>query len=193
MIAQPAVVAQATPKPPQPVLVGFPTYPPRHARHKAASAPTEQPAPQQQTEPPGASQTMPASQHTMRPEDYPPGPVEPIPAPSSDYPYRFVPSQPASLATGAPQIFAVFLNSKSLVSHGPIAIRVVTSGNVVKLETNSNGQTGNVPKIRPGIFEAKSTLPAIPFIAAGVTTTLDFVATSASGKKVTVGVPVQLK
>jgi len=186
------VQAAPTPKPPQPVLVGFPTYPPRRGVHHAAGSSVRATA-EPQAVPEAAPPPDPENPHAMAPSDYPAGPVEPIAPASAEYPYRFVPAQPATYAAGAPQIFAVYLNSHTLVSHGPIQIRVVTSGNVVKLVTHSNGQTGTVPKVRAGDFEAKSKLPAIPFIASGITTTLEFEATSASGKTVTVGVPVSLK
>jgi len=189
-----SIVAQTapTPKAPQPVLVGFPTYPPRRGTHRVpTTSPPASAAPQAVPEATPAPAT--AAPHAQAPGDYPPGPVEPIAAESAQYPYRFVPAQPAKLSAGAPQIFAVYLNSQTLVSHGPIAIRVATSGNVVKLVTHSNGQTGTVPKIRAGDFEARSKLPTIPFIASGVTTMLEFEATSAAGKTVTVGVPVTLK
>jgi len=181
-----------TPKAPQPVLVGFPTYPPRRGAHHAAGTSVHATA-EPQAVPEAAPSPDPEAPHATAPSDYPPGPVEPIAPASAEYPYRFVPAQTARVAAGAPQIFAIYLNSQTLVSHGPIQIRVATSGNVVKLVTHSNGQTGTVPKVRAGVFEAKSKLPAIPFIASGVTTTLDFEATSALGKTVTVGVPVSLK
>jgi len=114
-----------------------------------------------------------------------------VPA-SAAYQYRFVPSQPKVVAAGQPQIFAVYLNAKKLRSLGPIAIRVLTSTNVVKVTSSSNGRAGAVPSVAPGDFEANSKLPKLPFVASGITTTIDFIATSAAGKKVTVAVPVEL-
>ncbi len=108
------------------------------------------------------------------------------------YTYRFVPRQPANVVPGQPQIFAVYLNAKHLRSHGPILIRVETSPNVVMVQSKSNGRGGAIPMIAPGVFAANSTLPAIPFIASGMTTDLVFIATSADGRSVTVRVPVEL-
>lgn len=117
----------------------------------------------------------------------------PTPSPTANpYAYRFVPRQPASVAPGQPQIFAVYLNAKRLRSHGPILIRVETSPSVVMVQSKSNGRGGSIPMIAPGVFAANSTLPAIPFIASGMTTDLVFIATTADGRSVTVRVPVEL-
>jgi hypothetical protein len=120
-------------------------------------------------------------------------PPAPNASPSPDpYRYRFVPRQPDHVDPDAPQIFAVYLNDRKLRSGGPIAIKVLTSENVVKVVSRSNGREGIVPAIAPGDFEASSKLPKIPFIAAGMTTLLEFVASTADGKSVSVKVPVKL-
>ena len=112
--------------------------------------------------------------------------------PPSAYAYRFVPRQPANPAAGEPQIYAVYLNAKHLKSHGPIVIRVETNAFVVKMESKSNGRGGALPQVAPTVFFAQSTLPAIPFIASGMSTDLIFIGTAADGRKVTVRVPVEL-
>jgi hypothetical protein len=109
------------------------------------------------------------------------------------YGYRYVPRQPENVATGQPQIFAVYLNSNKLKSLGPIDIKVATSPDVVKVMTVSNGRESAIPMIGPGDFEAVGKLPKLPIIASGVSTILNFVAIGASGKRVTVPVPVQLQ
>ncbi len=143
--------------------------------------------------PPGATATespatgaSPAATSTTTPSPAPPSTASP-------YAYRFVPRQPAHPEPGAPQIFAVYLNSKTLRSRGSILIKVETDLGTVKVTSRSNGREGIVPRIAPGDFEAASTLPKIPFIASGITTYLDFIATSASGLKTTVRVPIALQ
>lgn len=126
-----------------------------------------------------------------------PASPSPIAAPSSTtspspYSYRFVPRQPAHVTPGTPQIFAVYLNSKQLHSQGPILIKVSTSPDVVKVVSRSGSQEGLIPMVAPGDFEANSKLPKIPFIAAGVTVDLQFIATGPSGEKTTVSVPVKI-
>lgn len=111
----------------------------------------------------------------------------------SPYAYRFVPRQPAHPVPGAPQIFMVYLNGKTLRSLGPILIKVVTDPETVKVTSRSNGREGIIPMVAPGDFEAASKLPKIPFIAAGMTIQLEFVATNASGLKTVVRVPVALQ
>lgn len=114
-----------------------------------------------------------------------------VPTPSP-YTYRFVPRQPSHLAAGQPQIFAVYLNERKLRSHGPIRIKVETSPEVVKVVSRSNGREGNVPLVAAGDFEATSVLPKIPFIAAGMTVDLEFIAIGADGRRTSVRVPVRL-
>ncbi len=122
-----------------------------------------------------------------------PVPLATVGPATATYVYRFVPGQPAHPAADQPQIFAVYLNAKALHSQGPIDIRVITSANVVKVTSSSNGQAGSVAEIGPGDFQAHSKLPKLPRIVTGITTTLDFTAVSPTGKKVTVGVPIQLQ
>jgi hypothetical protein len=116
------------------------------------------------------------------------------PATPNPFTYRFVPHQPERIVPGVPQIFAVYLNSNKLVSKGPIDIKVMTdTGTTVKVTSKSNGREGVIPMVGPGDYEAYSTLPKIPFIAAGMTVKLEFIATSAEGRKVSVQIPVELK
>jgi hypothetical protein len=110
----------------------------------------------------------------------------------ASYGYRFVPHQPVNPAPGTPQIFAVYLNAEHLKSHGPILIRVETNDSVVKVQSKSNGRGGTIPMVAPGVFAAQSKLPAIPFIASGISTDLVFIGTSADGRTVVVRVPVEL-
>lgn len=106
--------------------------------------------------------------------------------------YRFVPHQPLHLLPGQPQIFAVYLNGSKLHSRAPIRIKVETSPDVVKVVSRSNGREGTLAFVSAGDFEATSVLPKIPFIAAGMSVNLEFIATGPDGRKVVVRVPVTL-
>lgn len=120
-------------------------------------------------------------------------PLAPTPlATQSPYKYRFVPRISGRDRAGVPHIFAVYLNDRKLRSSGPILIKVETTPDVVKVVSRSNGRDGIVPLVSPGDFEASSVLPKIPFIAAGMTLDLEFIATTAEGKKSIVRVPVRL-
>jgi hypothetical protein len=79
-----------------------------------------------------------------------------------------------------------------LQPHGKIEMRVLTSANVVKVQTQSNGQTGTLVQDGPGEFSATGNLPGIPFIARGWKINLEFIATTADGHKASVKVPVTL-
>lgn len=110
----------------------------------------------------------------------------------SPYHYRFVPHPPPHPSPGQPQIYAVYLNDKKLHSLGPIDIRVETNPEVVKVVSRSNGRDGVVPLVSPGVFVADGRLPKIPFIAEGMSIDIEFIATTADGRKTIVGVPVQI-
>ena len=118
----------------------------------------------------------------------PPTPA-PTPTPPS-YKYRFVPR--GALRAGEPKIYAVYLNDKKLRSLGPINIKVATTPDVVRVISRSNGREGIIPLVIPGDFEATSILPKIPFIAAGMTLEIEFIATTANGRTAIVRVPVLL-
>ena len=161
-----------------------------------------QPVPAASATPEPAASAVPATPAPATPgptESATPAPAAPTMPPPSERPtsppygYRFVPRQPGHVPAGQPQIFAVYLNSNKLKSLGPIDIKVSTSPDVVKVMTVSNGRESAIPMIGPGDFEATSKLPKLPFIASGVTTILNFVAVGASGKRVSVPVPVSLQ
>lgn len=154
-----------------------------------ATAPGATPAPA--ASPSGALTPLPSP---VAPTPSPAGTAAPSVAPAtpSPYHYRFVPHQPANPAPGTPQIYAVYLNEHKLRSLGPIEIRVETNADVVKVVSRSNGRDGVVPFVSPGVFAASGRLPKIPFIAEGMSIDIQFIATTADGRKTTVGVPVQL-
>jgi hypothetical protein len=119
----------------------------------------------------------------------------PTPVPTATpnpYGYRFVPHLPTNVDPGQPVIYAVYLNSSHLHSNGPILIKVATNENVVRVVSRSNGREGSVPRVAEGTFEAQSRLPKIPFIAAGITVDLEFIAWGADGRHTSVRVPVRL-
>ncbi len=146
-------------------------------------APEPLPGPSATPQPPGSSAS--------------PAPATAAPAASATpavvFAYRFVPRQPDHALPNVPQIFAVYLNSNTLVSQGAIDIKVATDDGTVKVTSKSGGREGIIPMVAPGDFEAYSKLPKIPFIAAGMTVQLVFTAVSADGHKTSVSVPVRLK
>ncbi len=155
-----------------PTAAPVPTIPPPSPTPELSASPVGVPAPLPESPSPAASAAA-----TLSP---------------ASYGYRFVPHQPANPAPGTPQIFAVYLNAEHLKSHGPILIRVETNDSVVKVQSKSNGRGGAIPMVAPGVFAAESKLPAIPFIASGISTDLVFIGTSADGRTVVVRVPVEL-
>lgn len=177
-------LAVATPQPP------VPTIPPATPMPVESTSAAPSPAPSQAI--PTASPSPATASAAPLFSAAPLTPDAGATLPPSAYEYRFVPRQPDKPTPGQPQIFAVYLNAKHLRSHGPIVIRVETNTEVVKMVSKSNGRGGAIPLVAPGVFFASSTLPAIPFIASGISTDLIFTGTSADGRTVTVKVPVTL-
>jgi len=102
--------------------------------------------------------------------------------------YKVVPKPAASVDPDQPVIIEIALNEKVL--SGLIAIRVVTSTNVVKVTSSSNGRSGDLPQVGPGEFEVMSKIPKLGFT---FSTTVQFVATSADGRTTSVKIPVRIK
>jgi hypothetical protein len=102
--------------------------------------------------------------------------------------YDFVLIPPPT--TGTPRILKVQLNSDHLSAHGPIAIRVSTTRDVVSVVTGRGHFSGTLTRVAPGVFTSESTLPRIrlPFGAAHFK--IHFEATTASGKEASLDVPV---
>lgn len=169
----PGTSPSAPPVPPGASPPAAPSAPPG-----GLQSPGNRPAKLPQAEP------TPTAPENVRPESS---------ATPTPYGYRFVPHQPAHPVPGTPQIFAVWLNSRTLVSKGPIWIKVDTDLETIKVTSSSGGRVGIVPMIAPGDFEAKSTLPKFPFLAGGMTLDLIFTAVGPDGKRTTVSVPVGLK
>ncbi|HMD01607.1 MAG TPA: hypothetical protein VKG44_01460 [Candidatus Baltobacteraceae bacterium] len=99
---------------------------------------------------------------------------------------------PAAPATTSPAILKVELNSDHLQAGGPIAIRVSTTPDVVKVVTGNGPRSGALTSVAPGIFTSQATLPRVGGIAS-VKIKLHFVATTADGKSAAVDVPVSYR
>jgi hypothetical protein len=169
-----AVLATATPTPSAPAVA------------TALPSPSASVTPQALPEP-GATVTPSA---TENPSPLPS--ATPLPTPTPNYKYRFTPAPNPAAASGSPEILEVDLNDKQLTPHGKIAMRVLTSPDVVKVITRSNGREGPLQQIGPGEFIANGSIPGIPFIAHGWKINIEFVATTADGRTTSVKVPVTL-
>ncbi len=131
-----------------------------------------------------ALSTLPALAQTAAP------PAAPVPPPTPpNYAYTFT---PPSQGAGTPQILKVELNSDHLHAGGPIAIRVTTTPDVVKVTTGNGKRSGQLTQSAPGIFTSESTLPHAGGIAS-LRIKLHFQASTASGTSISVDVPVSYR
>jgi hypothetical protein len=117
-------------------------------------------------------------------------PQAPIPdATPIGYGYTFTPPDPS---TGTPRFLSVELNSDHLKAGGPIAIRVSTTLDVMKVTTGNGKHSGTLTQSAPGVFTSESTLPHIGGFAS-VRIKLHFEATTADGTSISLDVPVSYR
>jgi len=113
-----------------------------------------------------------------------PGAAESSPA----YGYVFTP--PAS--KGSPRIIKVELNAERLRAGGPIAIRVTTTRDVVKVTSGNGKRAGDLTKVAPGVFTSASTLPRLGGLMT-LKISIHFEATAANGQSAALDVPVHYR
>jgi len=127
-----------------------------------------------------------------------PASAPPIPSPTPTglnlppLTYHIVLKPQASAAPDAPQILAIDINSQTVYSGKPLAMRVTTNDAVTKVTISSNGHSGQMTQVAPGRFESIGTIPKLPGIIAGLNVSLLFAATSADGRSTTAKVPIKV-
>jgi hypothetical protein len=109
------------------------------------------------------------------------------------YGYTFTPPATSpETATGTPRFISIELNSDHLRAGGPIAIRVTTTPDVVKVTTGNGKHSGTLTQSGSGIFTSESSLPHIGGLAS-VRIKLHFEATTADGTSISLDVPVSYR
>jgi hypothetical protein len=104
-----------------------------------------------------------------------------------DYGFKFVP--PAS-GQSTPRIRLIELNSDRLHAHGPIAIRVSTTLDVVSVRVGRKALSGTLRQTAPGVFMTEATLPKIGLLFGGAHVKIHFEAKTATGETAAADVPV---
>ncbi len=160
----------------------------------ATSLPSPFPSPSATASGPAVTESPSAAPTPSPNESGTPPSATPSPAPTATpvYKYRVVPSPKPSAASDDPAILEIDLNDEKLTPHGKIAMRVLTTPNVVKVVTRSNGRDGVLQQTAPGEFVANGSIPGIPFLAHGWKVNIEFVASTADGRTTSVKVPVTL-
>jgi hypothetical protein len=115
-----------------------------------------------------------------------------MPAASSSPPYSYVitPTPDASARSGSPIIRRVELNKQHFSSHDQIRMKVITSGNVVKVTNHEIGHGGTLRKLSAGVFFGTGRVSGVPFFLKGMQVDMHYTATTANGETTTVTAPV---
>jgi hypothetical protein len=127
----------------------------------------------------------------------PPGPTPtaaPSPQPSgTPNPFSYV-VDPTPGPSGAPQIIEIALNDRVLHKGGMLLVKVTTSADVTGVIARTMGREIAIPQGAPGYFAGQEQLPdAIPFFMLNRTYQVEFVATTADGRKAAFAIPLRLE
>ena len=109
---------------------------------------------------------------------------------SSQYRYVITPTPDASASSGSPIIRRVELNKQHFSSHDQIRMKVITSGNVVKVTNHEIGHGGTLRKLSAGVFFGTGRVSGVPFFLKGMQVDMHYTATTENGETTTVTAPV---
>jgi hypothetical protein len=104
--------------------------------------------------------------------------------------YIITPTPAASAGPDSPVILRVELNRQNFSDHDEINMQVVTSANVVKVTNQELGHGGTLRQVASGLFTGHGKVEGVPFFLKGMHVDMHYTATTESGAKVTVSVPV---
>lgn len=106
--------------------------------------------------------------------------------------YAYVTVPPAPTQPAGPQILEVALLAREYHAPGPVAVRVRTSTDVVKVTARVMGREVAVPKTADGTFEAHQELPDLPFFLKNRDYAVEFVAAANDGRSAQTTVTIHL-
>ncbi len=145
-----------------------------------------------QASPAPAASATPAPQPTATSTPVP----TPTPAPTSvptPNPFTYVVA-PSPGPAGSPRIVEIALNDRVMHKGGILLVRVTTSPDVTAVVARTMGHEIGIPQGAPGYFAGQEQLPSdIPFFLLNRTYQIDFVASTADGRRTTYSMPLRLE
>jgi len=113
-------------------------------------------------------------------------------APNPQFGYVVAPPAEPNAAAGSPRILEIALNAQTLVSPGPVLVRVTTTPDVVSVIARALGREITIQQASPGIFSGGETIPRVPaFMRRSYD--IEIVAATAAGKTAKASVAVTLR
>ena len=113
-------------------------------------------------------------------------------APAPQFGYVLTPPSEANAPAGSPRIIEIALNAQTLVSPGPVLVRITTTPDVVNVIARALGREITIQQASPGIFSGGEDIPRVPaFMRRSYE--VEIVAANAAGKTARATVPVTLR
>ena len=156
-------------------------------------APSASPAPSAKAQPTALPQPAPSGPNAaLTPSPAPaPSAAQPSAAPSPAFGFVFTP--PPAQDPAGPSIREIDLSGQTLVTPGELAVRVLTSPDVVSVVARTIGREINLPQVQSGQFGGSAFVPALPWYLRNRQYSVEFVAAAPSGRTASVTLSVGLK
>ena len=138
----------------------------------------------------GCAKTEPAAQTATPPTQA--GTPSATATAASQFSYVLTPQMQANAPAGSPRILEIALNAQTLISPGPVLVRITTTPDVVNVTARALGREINIQQASPGVFSGGEDIPRVPaFMRRNYD--VEIVAANAEGKTARATVPVTLR
>ncbi len=115
-----------------------------------------------------------------------------VSTPSAQFGYVLTPPAEANAPAGSPRILEIALNAQTLISPGPVLVRITTTTDVVNVIAKALGREITIQQASPGIFSGGEDIPRVPaFMRRSYE--VEIIAANAAGKTAKATVPVTLR
>jgi hypothetical protein len=157
------------------------------------ASPEPQPAPSPATTaPPVVAPTPGATTTPVPPTPTPSASASPLPTPTPA-PFNYVVA-PTPGPSGAPQIIEIAINERVLHAGGMLLVKITTSPDVTTVVARTLGHQLAIPQGSAGYFAGQEQLPGnIPFFMLNRTYQVEFVASTADGRRASYSLPLRLE
>jgi len=114
------------------------------------------------------------------------------PATAPQFAYIVAPPSDANASAGTPRILEIALNAQTLVSPGPVLVRITTTPDVISVIARALGREITIQQASPGVFSGGETIPRVPAFMRRAYE-VEIVAANAAGKTARATVPIALR